>query len=162
MFPAFTINFIMAMSTGTCVQIEVQKLLDENANVDEMSGKCSIALEKQSDPIATYEHFKNIMGKGSEVFDEKYKDQMVTMLKQVEFTKNEQLHKCTIGKQDKLYVLSLGLQLSCAKEKSNEINVDITYSFLVADFSKEWFWRKWKVNKCQEIVRNRFNELKSE
>ncbi|CAF3254775.1 unnamed protein product [Rotaria sp. Silwood2] len=68
---------------------------------------------------------------------------------------------CESDKDGHLIVMSIELGIRTDKENNDEVILDVISCYADADFNKEWLWKKWKSQKCEQLVTKAFNSLKA-
>lgn len=146
--------------THLSITREIRSVLDVEAEVKDVCTELTTLIKKDTSPEMTYNEIVKTIGEQSaKNFRDDFKYQVVTMLKQVTFHKKEQFHK-VYWQNGKLIIMSIELGIRCNQKSNDEIMFDMISCYAEADFNKEWLWRKWKSNRCEDLVVKTFQALK--
>ncbi len=141
--------------------MDIRSILDVKAEVKDVCIELSASIAKETAPEETYEQLIKTIGKDdTSNFREHFKQQIITMIKQVSFKKNERFHK-VFWQNNKLIIMSIELGIRSEKDKQDQIILDMVNCYAEADFSREWFFTKWKTQRCEELVATSFNKLQA-
>lgn len=93
-------------------------------------------------------------------FRKDFKQQIMTMIKQVSFRRNEQFHK-VYWRDGKLIIMSIELGLRSETQNKDHVVLDLVSCYAEANFNREWLWKRWKAQQCEALVQTTYNKLKA-
>ena len=152
----------MATSEGTDPVQAIRDIIKDSESIKVFCTEASVPIGKSKTPEATFNDVSAAIGAETmPLFQKDYKEQLTTMIKQVAFRRNEHVHQAYM-KDGKLLVTIVELMIRGEKQRSDDVMLDMVICIAEIDFNKQWVWRGWKAKKCEEVLLQRFKELKSD
>lgn len=128
---------------------KIKEVMDKNAHVDIYLDNFKVVMNSKKTPLQIYQDIMALIGKGKKyINEEEIKQQILAVLDQIKAEKTrfiQQLH--TDDKQQ-----FKGCLLFFNLEKNDQIALSCKIAYFSVDFSKEWFFQKWKQQKIIEAI----------
>lgn len=145
------------MGETTWLFSAIRSVFNTNEDFHSVDGRYLVYFDK-ANPQQTYQDILTALGSGKQLLKDDFTSQMISMLHQTSFWKNEQCNK-VVWHAPNLKVRSMYIEMK-KSEHDDRVVIDLTYCFVTANLKNEWSWnRKTKATKCLQIVHERLDAL---